>query len=199
MAEDAKFAFNVDYVYRHLPTIQDAAIGFLSTRTAFAFPGTAPAHDLWEVNTRVVSKFNRDLGFVANFYFGNAQSNGSDPRLIERGGGDIRFIYKKFKVINSVKVNDFGPFDYHRDFNLTYPLQLMLDLSTSIGKPNWFILPNTQIGIRGTWRALDKYSPRYSPNQTSSTYATQPIISPVGFPNGDEWEIRTYIHINIGK
>ena len=199
MAEDAKFAFNVDYVYRRLPTIQDAAIGFLSTRTAFAFPGTAPAHDLWEVNTRIVSKFSPDLGLVANFYFGNAQSNGSDPRLIERGGGDLRFIYKKFKVINSIKLNDFGPFDYHRDFNLTYPLQLMLDLSTSLGKPNWFILPNTQVGIRGTWRALDKYSPRYSPNQTSGTYSTQPIISPIGFPNGDEWEIRTYIHINIGK
>jgi hypothetical protein len=52
----------------------------------------------------------------------------------------------------------------------------------------------------GTWRSLNQYSgSRYLPNQTASQYATQPILSPVGFPNGSEWEIRTYIHINIGK
>lgn len=199
MAEDAKFAISSGFVYRHLPTTQDAAIGFLSNRTAFAFANSAPAHDLWESNTRIVSKLSPDLGFISNFYFGNAQSNGSDARLIERIGGDVRLIYKKIKLTHSFKLNDWGPYDYHRDFNLTYPVQLMLDLSTSVGKPDWFILPNTKIGIMGTWRTLDKYSPRFLPNQTASEFATAPIISPVGFPNGLEWEIRTYIHINIGK
>ena len=42
----------------------------------------------------------------------------------------------------------------------------MLDISTSVGKPNWFILPETKIGIRGTWRSLNQYSPRYLPNET---------------------------------
>lgn len=197
-AEDAKFAFNLGFVYRHLPTAQDAAIGFLSNRTSFAFPNAAPAHDLWEVNSRIVSKVNSDIGLIGNLYFGNAQSNGSDARLIERMGGDIRLIYNKIKLIHSFKINDWGPFDYHRDFNLTYPVQLMLDLSTTVGKPDWFILPNTQVGIRGTWRSLDQYSPRYSP-MTTLPYVTTPIISPVGFGNGNEWEVRTYVHINIGK
>jgi hypothetical protein len=98
-----------------------------------------------------------------------------------------------------VKLNDWGPFDYHRDFNLTFPVQLMLDLSTSVGKPDWFILPDTRIGLRGTWRSLDQYSPRYLPMQSSTAFSTTPTVSPVGFPNGSEWEIRTYIHINIGK
>ena len=199
MAEDAKFAINADFVFRHLPTTQDAAIGFLVNRTAFAFPNSTPAHDLWEVNSRIVSKITPDLGFITNIYFGNAQANGSNSRLIERIGGDVRLIYKKVKVVTSLKLNDWGPYDYHRDFNLTYPLQFSLDLSTSLGKPNWFILPNTKLGIMGTWRSLDQYSPRYLPNQTASLFATQPIISPVGFNNGSEWEIRTYVHINIGK
>jgi hypothetical protein len=73
----------------------------------------------------------------------------------------------------------------------------MLDLSTTVGKPSWFILPNTQVGIRGTWRSLDQNSPRYS-NQ-ALPFATSPTLSPVGFGNGNEWEIRTYIHINVGK
>ena len=197
--EDAKFAISNDFVFRHQPTTQDAAIGFLSNRTAFAFPNSTPAKDLWESNTRIVSKLTPDFGLITNFYFGNAQSNGSDARLIERFGGDVRVIYRKIKLVSSVKVNDFGPFDYHRDFNLTYPLQLMLDISTSVGKQNWFVLPNTKIGIRGTWRSLDQYSARYSPNQTSGPFITEPTVSPVGFPNGTEWEIRTYVHINIGK
>lgn len=199
MMEDAKFAFSTGFVYRNLPTTQDAAIGFLSNRVAFAFNKSAPAVNLWESNTRIVSKLTPDLGLIANIYFGNGQANGDSERTINRAGGDLRLVYKKVKLTGTVKTNDWGPFDYHRDFNLTYPLQLMLDLSTSLGKPDWFVLPNTKIGIMGTWRSLDKYSPRYSPNVTSGPFVTEPILSPVGFPNGTEWEIRTYVHINIGK
>jgi len=197
MAEDAKFAFNLGFVYRHLPTTQDAAIGFLRDRTAFAFPNSAPAEDLWEINTRIVSKMTSDFGLIANIYYGNGQANGSDDRTITRFGSDLRIIYKNMKLVNSVKINDWGPFDYHRDFNLTFPIQLMLDLSTSLGKPNWWILPNTRLGIRGTWRSLDQFSPRYLPNQGPEFGV--PPLSPVGFNNGQEWEIRTYLHINIGK
>ena len=197
--EDAKFAFNTGFVFRHLPTSQDAAIGILPDgRTTFAFPGAAPAQDLWESNTRIVSKLNNDFGLVANLYFGNAQANGSDDRLIERYGGDLRIIYKKIKLVHSAKFNDWGPYDYHRDFNLTFPVQVMLDLSTTLGKPDWFILPNTQIGIRGTYRTLDQYSNRYAPAAVEG-FSTLPVLSPVGFPDGNEWEIRTYIHINVGK
>ena len=104
------------------------------------------------------------------------------------------------KVETHVKVNDWGPFDYHRDFNLTFPLQLMLDISTSLGKPDWFILPSTTLGIRGTWRSLDTNSARYLPNATiPDTFPPVQPVSAVGFPDGSEWEIRTYVHINIGK
>ena len=109
-------------------------------------------------------------------------------------------IYKKVKVVSSLKFNDWGPFDYHRDFNLTFPVQSSIDISTSVGKPSWFILPDTRIGIMGIWRSLDQYSPRYAPTAVpENTFPPEPVLSPVGFGNGSEWEIRTYIHINIGK
>ncbi len=200
MVEDAKFAISTGFVYRHLPTTMDAAIGFLSNRTQFAFESSAPAKDLWESNTRIVSKVSPDLGFIANLYFGNGQANGDSQRTINRAGGDVRMIYRKVKVVSSLKFNDWGPFDYHRDFNLTYPVQSSIDISTSVGKPSWFILPDTRIGIMGIWRSLDQYSPRYSPTYVpENTYPPVPALSPVGFGNGSEWEIRTYIHINIGK
>jgi hypothetical protein len=198
-SEDAKFAMNLGFVYRHLPTTQDASIGFLANRSFFPFAQSAPAEDLWEFNSRMVSKINPDLGIIANFYYGNGQANGDSERLIKRFGADLRMIYNQIKVTGMVKVNDWGPFDYHRDFNLTFPLQLMLDFSTTLGQPDWFILPDTKLGIRGTWRSLNEFSPRYSPNETADAFATDTRLSPTGFPNGSEWEIRTYIHINIGK
>jgi hypothetical protein len=198
--EDAKLAFNAGFVYRHHPVAQDAHIGFLSNRQFFAFDTAAPARDLWEANSRIVSKFNTDLAFIANIHFGNAQANGDSERTIERFGYDFRVIYKKFKISHSFKLNDWGPFDYHKDFNLTYPTQYMLDISTTLGKPDWFILPGTQVGIRGTWRTLNEFSPRYSPNAIApNTFPAVPTVSSVGFDDGNEWEIRTYVHINIGK
>ncbi|MFD0862895.1 glycoside hydrolase family 2 TIM barrel-domain containing protein [Sungkyunkwania multivorans] len=199
-AEDAKFAFNLGFVYRHQPTAQDAHIGFLANRQFFAFPDAAPAQDLWEINSRIVSKVGPDLGLIASLYGGTAQANGDSDRTIDRFGGNIRVIHKKWMFQHEFKVNDWGPYDYHRDFNLTFPVQQMLDISYSISKPDWFILPETRIGIRGTWRSLNEFSPRYAPTAVpENTFPPVPVLSPVGFDNGQEWEIRTYVHINIGK
>ncbi len=199
--EDSKFALSAGIVYRHLPTTMDAAIGiFPDGRTTFAFPGAPPAQDLWEVHTRIVSKVNKNFGIIANVYAGDAQANGSDVRLIRRYGADIRSLYKKMRFHSFLKFNDWGPFDYHRDFNLTFPMQWMLDISTTTGKPDWFALPGTRIGIMTTYRRLDQYSPRYNPTQIIDAFgALVPNPTAIGFPDGREWEIRTYIHINISK
>ena len=198
-AEDAKFAANIGFVFRHLPTTQDAAVIFPGTgREPAAASAAPPALDLWEINSRIVSKINPELGLIVNLYGGNGQANGPDPRTVERYGGDVRVIYKTMKLSSHLKFNDWGPFDYHRDFNLTFPLQVMADISTTVGKQDWFILPNTTLGMRFMWRSLNEYSPRYLPN-VAEEFATSPIISPVGFPNGNEWELRTYLHINVGK
>jgi hypothetical protein len=99
-----------------------------------------------------------------------------------------------------VKVNDWGPFDYHRDFNLTFPLQLSLDVSTTLGKPGWIDLPDTRVGVQGIWRSLDQYSPRYCPTKTENAAGILECDPEApGFDNGQEWEIRTYLHFNIGK
>lgn len=200
LVEDAKFAFSAGFVYRHLPTTQDAAIGFFSNRRAFVFGRSAPAQDLWEAHTRLVSKINPEFGWIANLYGGNGQANGSNQRLIQRYGGDLRLIYKNTKIMSMVKVDDWGPFDYHRDFNLTFPLQLTADISTTLTRPSWFELPNTSVGIRYTWRSLDQFSPRYCPAFTEDVLGVS-VCDPLatGFDNGREWEIRTYLRINISQ
>ncbi|MCG3154244.1 MAG: hypothetical protein DKINENOH_00838 [bacterium] len=199
--EDAALAFSTGFIYRHQPTTQDAAIGILADgRTIFAFPGATPARDVWEAYSRIVSKLRPGLGFIANLYAGEGEPNGSDTRLIHRYGGDVRLATGSFKLIAAAKVNDWGPYDYHRDFNLTFPLQLMGDLSTVLGTPNWFDIPQTRLGVCVTWRSLDQYSPRYSPALTvDASGAWVPDPEAPGQPDGREWEIRTYLHLNLGK
>ena len=198
-AEDARFAMSAGFVFRHLPTIQDAAIGILPDgRTTFAFPGSAPAADLWEAYARIVSKVNPDLGFISNLYLGDAQARGDSRRTIRRFGVDLRMVYKKLKLVSGVKINDWGPYDYHRDFNLTFPQQYVLDLSTTLGKPGWIGMPNSKIGIQAIYRTLDQFSPRYCPLQIVGEGGVLECNQNVpGFNNGNEWEIRTYVHINI--
>lgn len=200
-AEDAAFAISAGFIYRHLPTTQDAAIGILGDgRTIFAFPGAPPAQDLWEAYARIVSKVDPELGFIANLFAGTVQANGSDARLVKRFGGDLRMVYKKVKLTSMVKVNDWGPYDYHRDFNLTFPLQLMADISTNLGRPTWYNLPASRLGIRYTWRSLNQYSPRYCPTTTLDARGN-PVCDPtaVGYDYGREWELQTYFQINISN
>ena len=216
--EDAPFAASLGFVYRHQPTAQDAAIGILADgRSTFAFALSAPAHDLWETNLKVTSKITKDFGLIAGAYFGTAQANGDDERLIRRAGGDLRMIYKKIRLnaalkfndwgpmiykkirLNAaLKFNDWGPYDYHRDFNLTFPFQCMVDLSTNLFKPKWLGPLSTRVGIRGTYRTLDKYSNRYLAGYVSDGnggFIESADI--IGAPKGNEWEIRTYISFSL--
>ena len=77
----------------------------------------------------------------------------------------------------------------------------MGDISFGVGKQDWFILPGTRIGFRGTWRSLDQYSNRYVSGATTLDGLGNVVSDPKapGYANGQEWEIRSYIQINIGN
>ena len=77
--------------------------------------------------------------------------------------------------------------------NLTFPLQIMGDVSVTLGKPRWFELPQTKLGVRGTFRTLDRYSNRYQPEGVPEPPEQE--LYPAGLPDGREWEIRTYLHL----
>ncbi len=184
--EDASLAGTLGFVYRHMPTAMDAAIGTLADGvTTFAFEASTPARDLWEVNTRLVSRLSPQVRVALRAYYGTGEPNlSADPRLVERFGADFRVISSTVMFTSFLKVNDWGPYDFYRDYNLTYPLQLMGDLSHSLGTPNWYLdRPQTRIGIRGLWRSLDIHSLRYSGFE--------------GDPEGTEWEVRTYLKLAI--
>jgi hypothetical protein len=203
--EDAKLAASLGVARRDLRTTQDASIGILGDgRTTFAFPGAPPPRKLWEANLRLVSRLAADRRLLAHFFAGSNEPNGDDPRLIgsnsfrhlfRRWGGDARLSTGPLAFAAAAKFNDWGPYDYHRDFNLTYPVQLMGDVSHSLGMPRWFGFPQTRLGVRGTWRSLDRYSPRYCPAQLPDATGTLVCEPNAPGPNGREWEIRTYLNV----
>ena len=196
--EDARFAASIGFVYYSFQTTQDAGIGIFSDgRSTFAFPGAPPPRDLWEAKARIVAKRSPANGIVANVYAGKGEPNGDDAREIMRAGLDLRLIGGPLKFEAMARANDWGPYDYHRDFNLTFPLQLMGDVSYALGSPEWFDLPQTRLGVRASFRTLDEYSPRYCPARSPDDFGNMECNPGVGVDFGREWEIRTYLHVGM--
>jgi hypothetical protein len=193
--EDARFAASLGFTLKHHHTTADAGLFVSDTDQIFAHPGGTPARDLWEVNSRIVNRLGSRTRMISHLYFGTAEPNGDDLRLLHRYGFDTRIAWPAVALAAHVKVNDFGPYDYHREFNLTFPLQLMGDVSYNLGKPRWFGLPQTKLGVRVTYRTLDRDSNRYQPEGAPEPEEGE--LYPEDLPKGREWEIRTYLHLAI--
>ncbi len=70
-----------------------------------------------------------DVRAAATIFAGTGEPNGDDTRLIHRYGIDGRITWSRVAFAMFAKFGDWGPYDYHRDFNLTFPVQLMGDVS----------------------------------------------------------------------
>ncbi len=196
--EDAPVAASMGFTLRKHHTVADAGLFISEGDQVYAFPGSTPARDwgdLWEVNCRVVNRLGSNARMISHIFLGTAEPNGDNPRLVHRYGFDSRIAWPTVALSGHLKFNDFGPYDYHRDHNLTYPMQVMADLSYTLGTPIWFSLPQTKLGVRLTYRTLDRYSNRYMPE--GEPVPEQGELYPEGLPDGREWEIRTYLHLVI--
>ncbi len=193
--EDAELAASLGFVYKRQHTTADAGLFVSETGAVYPFPGATPARDLWELRCRLVKRLSTSARMIGHAYLGTAEPNGDNDRLLRRFGLGGRITWPAAALAVSMKVGDHGPYDYHRDHNLTYPLQLMADLSYTLGKPRWFDLPQTRFGVRGMYRSLDRYSNRYRPEGEPEPGPGESYAD--GLPEGSEWEIRTYLHLDI--
>jgi len=188
LREDARFAASLDVAFRHQPTEIDSTFWYSATGQIFAWDRGVPAADVWEVNARVVMAPRSDLRVVAHVYGGNPQANGQDDRQPNRYGGDVKLSWRELAFQGFAKFNDWGPYDYYRDFNSTLPLQLMGDLSYNMGsaQKQWLWLEQTRIGVQAKSRWLNGYSgARYLADPTDRTAW------------GHEYELRTYLIVSM--
>lgn len=183
LREDAPFAASLDFVYRHQPTTRDARFGVTDEGVFFAFPGAPSAADVWDVSSRMVANVGR-ARILGNLYAGRNQARGDDERIIYRYGGDVRVLLMPLDLQLSAAIDDWGPYDFHRDFNLTFPFQANGDLSYVLGMTD-LETTRVRIGLRGIFRTLD---------ESSAGFVTDPIDAGA---TGQEWEVGSYIHLNL--
>jgi hypothetical protein len=182
--EDALMTVALDFVYRILPTSQDSAVAINQDLILFAFPTAAPAKNLWDVSIRTITNFRYNMRLVNWIYTGQGQANGDDPRTVTRFGIYGWYTYSSFNINYHFKFDDWGPYDYHKDFNLTFPFQMMLDLSYAYEPPALYAPAATRFGVRGQFRTLDRFSNRYEFDPRNPGAA------------GNEWEIKTYVQFS---
>lgn len=159
--EDAGFAFNVGANYTSYPTATDANLFFFPEESINASFGRGlPAEDVWTVSSRMVFNPSPTSRYIATVIRGFNQSTG-DP---EGGTRDYYELHGKAvwhgkHVLSTYfKKDAWGPYDFHRQFNVTFPEQYKLDYTMILdqGLDERFA---TQIGIRGLLRTNDENSP----------------------------------------
>jgi beta-galactosidase len=177
--EDAPLAMALDMVYRRQPTSRDATIGFLKEGGIFTFRNAPPAADVWDVTLRLFSRPVDPLRITGSLFAGQGQATGEDARLVTRFGGEATVWWRKSALVLGTRFNDWGPYDYQRNFNLTYPFQGTVDLSTGVGRLRLPTLA-TRFGITGLYRTLDAHSP------DADLYGT-----------GAQYQLSTYLRVQL--
>ncbi|MFP6827451.1 MAG: hypothetical protein VCC36_00095 [Gammaproteobacteria bacterium] len=182
--EDAPFVAALDIWYRNQPGIRDANTYTLASGTVAPFGAAPAAQDEWEIKLHTVHNLNHGFRMATTVFGGEGEPRGDDDRLIARYGGDIRIWWQTIYAQTQLHIDDWGPYDFHRDFNLTYPLQWYADLSYGL-KEAKMEAEGTRFGIRAQWRTLDEHSPEFlvDPNDTHN--------------RGVEFEFGTYIKIGL--
>lgn len=184
MREDATFAGSIDFVYKHQPTVRDANIGFLADGTPFAFDRSPPAQDTWDLTGTWVSNFAESWRLSGSLFAGQGQARGDNARLVTHYGGTARLTWNKALFTTSLLFNDWGPYDYHKDFNLTYPIQWYGDVSMGLGIPVLNMI-GTRLGLRWQVRTLDANSEGF-------------VVDPANAKAlGTEYELGSYLHMRL--
>jgi beta-galactosidase len=185
LREDARFAASLDAVYRIQPTSLDSGIAILADGTLAPFNAAPPAHDSWDVTLRFVANPAYRLRLAGGLWGGQTQSTGKDPRLVNRVGGELKLWWLTWMLWTQLRFNDWGPYDYQRDFNITFPVQWYGDLSYGVTSllPGWL---GTRVGVRAQVRSLDQYSIEgYLPDPNNPG------------KKGLEYEIGAYVRLSL--
>jgi beta-galactosidase len=185
LREDAAFAASLDVVYRMQPTVTDGGLAFDDAGVnIYGFPVGSSALDVWDVTFGWRAHPEPALRMAGNLFVGQNQARGPDPRLVLRGGGDVNLSYRHATFGAALSFNDWGPYDYHKDFNLTFPVQLRTEAAYALGFPRWLGERFSRFGIQFQMRWLDEHSPRIDLDEAGDDWGT-------------EWEVRTFMEVTL--
>ena len=134
--EDAKFAFNVGGTYTSYPTATDSYLFFyVPAAQNVPFGQGLPAEDVWAASSRMVFNPNPNSKYIIKLIRGFEQSSGS-PVDGTRDYWQFHWKteFKRKHVFEGFYMKDsWGPYDFYRQFNVTFPEQVKLDYSVRLG------------------------------------------------------------------
>jgi len=134
--EDAKFAFNIGGTYTEYPTPTDSYLFFFRpTKINAPYGEGLPKEDVWGVSSRMVFNPSSRQKHVIRLIRANEQSTGNaDGGTRKHWQFHWKSEFNRKHVFEGFFMKDaFGPYDFYRDFNITFPEQLKLDYSVRLG------------------------------------------------------------------
>ncbi|MCG8451725.1 MAG: hypothetical protein MI717_00920 [Spirochaetales bacterium] len=157
--ENARIAGYVSVLYSILEGPTDAHYYKNANGLFESFPAGLPAvSGLWSLTGRLVWNAAPGIRFLAGLKGGMGQSWGSDTRLVHYWGGDLTLRAWKWAISGSIDVNGWGPADWMRQLNLTFPLQWSLDISHGFEIPSVLSTDN-RLGVQWRGRTYNEFSP----------------------------------------
>jgi len=164
--EDAPFAFNVGLNFTDYSTKTDSYIFYYKEGdTNAAFPEGLSGARVWKALSRMVFNPTPWLKIANKLEAGHEQSTGAagPARTYYSTEFDFDF-YKRHNIGGYIKKDKWGPYDYYRQFNVTFPWQFSLDYEYRIDHLLQKYVPerlgkSAGIGIYGILRTFDKNSP----------------------------------------
>jgi len=162
--EDAKFAFNIGGTYTEYPTATDSYLFFFEPASTNApFGAGLPAEDVWGASSRVIMNPNRNAKYIFRLIRAFEQSTGN-PNGGTRDYTQFHWKaewYRKHVFEGYYMKDAFGPYDFYRQFNITFPEQWKLDYSVRLGTTGLVSSVEderraTRIGIRALYRSRNE-------------------------------------------
>ncbi len=161
ITEDAAFAYNIGLTATRYDTDTDAYLFFYDEGgTNASFGEGLEAEDVWLLKTKMFFNPRKGLKTVFNAYAGTKQSSGQpNEDAIDFFSADAKIIVDKKHIYSGyIKVDDFGPYDHQKQFNIVYPLQMKLEYARLLDQLQ-DELKSSKVGVKLLYRTLDELSP----------------------------------------
>ncbi len=194
VTEDAPFAFNLGLTYTEHETATDS-YRFYEPDFELDLPFGAGlvAEDVYLAKSKLIFNPSQALKYIFNIRHAKQQSTGEvDKETVEFTSLEAKVVINKTHIISgTVKKDAFGPFDFHRQFNETFPRQINLEYAYLLDQLK-DEKRSSKLGVKLFYRTLDENSP-------ADEYETGPVDpgdednhSNHGDHNDHMFEIQTY-------
>lgn len=175
--EEAYYAANLHFVANYFPNQSDSHVYITEEGYNVSFGEGLPSMFAWSVNTKHIFNPTKSIKLIGNVFVAQRQPSGTQQTLVDDDetfykplsyGMDGKLIFNKFMIQGALAFNEFGPYDFHEQFDLRYPLAVDFDISQGFGSLNFGFDAQSRFGARFKMRTIDEYAPGFEADGDNS-------------------------------